>query len=185
MEVTDTQLAERFASLSTIELVDLFNLDTLTQQARSILDKELASRGVDPGSYKPEESSYKPEEKAQRSDDTSTPKQFKTSFLKTMTDQKMTRSIFERHAGEIIGMNMEAAGKPQPVQLVSASGDFFTVGDSEKGDFVHVPFHRIVLIEEIAEGREMRAFLAKIADAKLFVHVDYPTVYKGFVGVSF
>jgi hypothetical protein len=50
MEVTDTQLADRYASLPTTELVDLFKLDTLTQQARSILENELASRGVGPSS---------------------------------------------------------------------------------------------------------------------------------------
>ena len=48
MEVMDTQLAERYASLSTTELVDLFKLDTLTDRSRSILDTELVSRGIDP-----------------------------------------------------------------------------------------------------------------------------------------
>ena len=55
MEVTDTQLTERYASLETTELVELFNLDSLTQQARPILEKELASRGIDPSGLKTEQ----------------------------------------------------------------------------------------------------------------------------------
>jgi hypothetical protein len=48
MEDTNTQLAERYASLSTTELVDIFKLDTQTGKSRSILDTELVSRGIDP-----------------------------------------------------------------------------------------------------------------------------------------
>jgi hypothetical protein len=58
MEVTDTQLADRYASLSTTELVDLFKLNTLTQQSQPILEKELASRGIDPNSIELEKNPH-------------------------------------------------------------------------------------------------------------------------------
>lgn len=91
-------------------------------------------------------------------------------------------TLLSEHINTTIGMNIKPAGHPKPVILISVTEDFFTVGDVDSGVYLHMPYQRIVLIEEVEEGKEMKLFLAKAFSPKIMVHIDYPVVYKGFIG---
>jgi len=88
------------------------------------------------------------------------------------------KALLDKFVGEEIGMNYKSEGELSKAKLVDATDEYFTIIDSNTSAMIHIPYSRLVLIEEHENIIRVRKRNRAIS-ARVFIYVDYPTASEG------